>query len=331
MRDPLPGQRSGAMDREYAPRLHSPSGPTRFVSMPDDIPEIPRGLLRAQRPRDAGAPTEAAPAAPAAAVARRRGSEPSVADTARPLAEHFPALFGAWRDQTDRCASRPAIHQRAGSLHQEGARSSCSATPPGPPTCAPGRGRDTHHRPRRPARRRNCRRTPRCWAAVELRWRRAVVEAKKHAGREAAGFAPAPEAPRLSQQAEVSGRFTESDRRAATLGGARSVQPGTSDHPDRSPRPPQPVRPVPRRSRPPHTRRTTGHWPPDDAGSEHHGARTKPRPRRRLGVHMNKARERAGRAADTRTGCRGRARHQRIALRSSEQSPLSKANFRGRG
>ena len=60
-----------------------------------DIPEIPETAPGRTPNATLGAPTEAAPAAPAAAVAPASRPEPSVADTARLLAEHFPALFGA--------------------------------------------------------------------------------------------------------------------------------------------------------------------------------------------------------------------------------------------
>ena len=78
----------GAMDREYAPRLHSPSDrPVLPFSMPD-IPEIPETAPGPTPIATLGAPTEAAPG-PAAAVAPASRPEPSVADTARLLDEHF--------------------------------------------------------------------------------------------------------------------------------------------------------------------------------------------------------------------------------------------------
>jgi len=58
-------------------------------------------------------PIEAAQAAPSVAAAPAPQREPSVADTARLLAEHFPALFGAGVIKPIKLRIQADIHQRA--------------------------------------------------------------------------------------------------------------------------------------------------------------------------------------------------------------------------
>lgn len=295
-----------------------------------DIPEIPETAPGATPNATLGAPTEAAPAAPAAAGAPASRPEPSVADTARLLAEHFPALFGAGVIKPIKLRIQADIHQRAPGVFTKKALSiflqrHTTGTAYLRALVAEGATRiDLDGQPvgEIAAEHRDA-------AAVELERRRAIVEAKKHAGREAARASRHDaRAPRLSQQAEVSQAASQATGERPATRGARSVQPGTSDRPDRSPRPPQPGQ-APRRSRPPQpgVQRATGR--PDDAGSGTPRRPHKPLPERRLGRAHEQGPVNAPAVPLTpEQAAEAEARHQRaLLLRSFEQSPLSKANF----
>ena len=152
-----------------------------------DIPEIPETAPGPTPNATLGAPTEAAPAAPAAAVAPTSRPEPSVADTARLLAEHFPALFGAGVIKPIKLRIHADIHQRAPGVFTKKALSiflqrHTTGTAYLRALVAEGATRtDLDGQPvgEIAAEHRDA-------AAVELERRRAIVEAKKHAAREAA-------------------------------------------------------------------------------------------------------------------------------------------------
>ena len=281
-----------------------------------DIPEIPETAPGATPDATLGAPTSR--------------PEPSVADTARLLAEHFPALFGAGVIKPIKLRIQADIHQRAPGVFTKKALSiflqrHTTGTAYLRALVAEGATRiDLDGQPvgEITAEHRDA-------AGVELERRRAIVEAKKHAGREAARASRHDaRAPRLSQQAEVSQAASQATGERPATRGARSVQPGTSDRPDRSPRPPQPGQ-APRRSRPPQpgVQRATGR--PDDAGSGTPRRPHKPLPERRLGRAHEQGPVNAPAVPLTpEQAAEAEARHQRaLLLRSFEQSPLSKANF----
>ncbi|WP_298826528.1 ProQ/FINO family protein [uncultured Piscinibacter sp.] len=259
-----------------------------------------------------------------------------MADTARLLAMHFPALFGAGVIKPIKLRIQADIHQRAPgvftkkalsiflqryttgtaylrALVAEGAtRSDLDGQPVGEITA--------EHRDA---------------AGVELERRRAIVEAKKQAGREAARASrhdarplrPA-RPPLLSQQAEVSQSASPATGERPATRGARSVQPGTSDRPDRSPRPSQPSQ-AQRRSRPPQpdVQRSSGR--PGDPGSGAPRRPHKPLPERKLArAHEQEPVNAPALPLTPEQAAEAEARHQRaLLLRSFEQSPLSKANF----
>ena len=281
-----------------------------------DIPEIPETAPGATPDATLGAPTSR--------------PEPSVADTARLLAEHFPALFGAGVIKPIKLRIQADIHQRAPGVFTKKALSiflqrHTTGTAYLRALVAAGATRiDLDGQPvgEITAEHRDA-------AGVELERRRAIVEAKKHAGREAARASRHDaRAPRLSQQAEVSQAASQATGERPATRGARSVQPGTSDRPDRSPRPPQPGQ-APRRSRPPQpgVQRATGR--PDDAGSGTPRRPHKPLPERRLGRAHEQGPVNAPAVPLTpEQAAEAEARQQRaLLLRSFEQSPLSKANF----
>ena len=161
-----------------------------------------------------GPSTEAAPAAPAAAGAPAPRPEPSLADTARLLAEHFPALFGAGVIKPIKLRIQVDIHQRAPGVFTKKALSiflqrHTTGTAYLRALVAEGATRiDLDGQPAG-----EIAADHREAAAAELERRRGIVEARKQAAREAA-------------------RASRHD--------ARAVQPGTSDRPDRSARPSRP-------------------------------------------------------------------------------------------
>src|SRR3990167_2953127 len=152
-----------------------------------DIPKIPETASGPTPDATLGTPTESAPAGPAAAVAPAPRPEPSVADTARLLARHFPALFGAGVIQPIKLRIQTDIHQRAPDVFTKKALSiflqrHTTGTAYLRALVAEGATRiDLDGQPvgEVAAEHRDA-------AGVELERRRAIVEAKKHAGREAA-------------------------------------------------------------------------------------------------------------------------------------------------
>ena len=274
-----------------------------------DTPEIPATAPVAAPPATAATPADAGPDAPAAAGAAPPRAEPSVADTARLLAQHFPALFGAGvikplklRIQVDIQQRAPGVFSRKSlslflqrhttgtaylrALVAEGAkRFDLDGQPVG--DIAP------EHRDA---------------AGVELERRRAIVEAKKHAGREAARASrqdarPArPHGPPPPQQAE--GVTSASQPRV------ERPAPGSARRADRPQRPPRPGRPTERGSQVPQR--------PHRAPPERKPAHTQPQEP----IDTPAAPRTPEQAAEA------EARRQRaLLLRSFEQSPLSKANF----
>ncbi|MBX3605810.1 MAG: ProQ/FinO family protein [Piscinibacter sp.] len=301
-----------------------------------DIPKIPETAPGPPLNATLGTPTEAAPAAPAAAVAPASRPELSVANTARLLAQHFPALFGAGVVKPIKLRIQADIHQRAPGVFTKKALSiflqrHTTGTAYLRALVAVGATRiDLDGQPvgEVAAEHRDA-------ASVELERRRAIVEAKKLAEREAARASRhdarplrPPRPPLLSQQAEVSQSASQATSERPATRGARPVQPGTPDRPDRSPRPSQ-SGPAPRRSRPPHPGGQRGPGQPGDPGS---GAPRRPHkrlPERELARANEQEPVNAPALPLTpEQAAEAEARHQRaLLLRSFEQSPLSKANF----
>ncbi len=267
-----------------------------------DIPEIPETAPGPAPHAPLGTPTEVAPAAPEAAGALTPRPGPSLADTARLLAEHFPALFGAGVIKPIKLRIQVDIHQRAPGIFTKKALSiflqrHTTATAYLRALVAEGATRiDLDGQPAGEiaAEHREA-------AGLELERRRAIVEAKKLAGREAA---------RASRQ------------------DARPVPPGSADRPDRSARQSQPGQPL-RRSRPPQPGVQRGPGRPGESGSGAPRRPHKPLPERNPARAQDQ--EPANAPALPRTpeqAAEAEARHQRaLLLRSFEQSPLSKANF----
>jgi sRNA-binding protein len=221
-----------------------------------------------------------------------------VADTARLLAEHFPALFGAGVIKPIKLRIQADIHQRAPGVFTKKALSMflqryTTATAYLRALVAEGAARiDLDGQPAGEiaAEHRDA-------AGLELERRRAIVEAKKLAAREAARAArkdarpprpPRPPAPSQTAAAPQPASHATGERPAAH--GARPAKPGSSDRP-RRPHTPRPERnPARAREQEPSNAPASPLTPEQAAESE--------------------------------------ARRQRaLLLRSFEQSPLSKANF----
>jgi ProP effector len=276
-----------------------------------DTPKIPEAApAPAPHATPLGTPTEEAPAA-AAAPAPRTG--PSVADTARLLSEHFPALFGEGVIKPIKLRIHADIHQRAPGVFAKKTLSiflqrHTTGTAYLKALMAEGATRiDLDGQPAGEVAAEH-----RDAAGVELERRRAIVEARKQAGREAA---------------RASRHDAQSPRPAPR--GAPSVQPGTSDRPQRAPKPSQPS-PAPRRAQPPQARSQRGTGRPGDAASGAQRRPHKPPPPEQKRAHAPEPEPVTApampltpeQAAET------EARRQRaLLLRSFEQSPLSKANF----
>ncbi|HPG81153.1 MAG TPA: ProQ/FINO family protein [Piscinibacter sp.] len=272
-----------------------------------DIPEIPEtapGLAPNETPRT---PTEAAPAGLAAASR----PEPGAADTARLLAQHFPALFGAGVIKPIKLRIQSDIHERAPGVFTKKALSIflqryTTATAYLRALVAEGATRsDLDGQPASEiaAEHRDA-------AGLELERRRAIVEARRLAGRQEARASrqdarpPRPLRPQVpSQQAAVSQPASQATGERAATRGTRSMQPGSSDPPDRSARPSRPSQ-APRRPHKPQPERN----PARAQGQERMNAPALPPTPEQL--------------------AQAEARQQRaLLLRSFEQSPLSKANF----
>ncbi|WP_341890682.1 ProQ/FINO family protein [Variovorax sp. YR752] len=259
-----------------------------------------------------------------------------MADTARLLAEHFPALFGAGVIKPIKLRIQADIHQRAPGVFTKKALSMflqrhTTGTAYLRALVAEGATRiDLDGQPAGEiaAEHRDA-------AGVELERRRAIVEAKKHAGREAARASRhdarplrPPRPPLPSQQAEVSQPASQATGERPATRGARAVQPGTSDRPDRSARPSQPGQ-AQRRSRPPQPGAQRGPGRPGDAGSGASRRPHKPLPERNLAsAHEQEPVNAPALPLTPEQAAEAEARRQRaLLLRSFEQSPLSKANF----
>jgi ProP effector len=261
-------------------------------------------------------PTEAPPAAPVAAGAQAPRPEPSVADTARLLAQHFPALFGAGVIKPIKLRIQVDIHQRAPGVFTKKALSiflqrHTTGTAYLRALVAEGAKRiDLDGQPvgEISAEHRDA-------AGVELERRRAIVEARKLAEREAARASRddaralrAPRPPLPSQPVEASQSASKAPGERPATRGARPVRPGTSDRPDHSP--------------------TSSR--PGNTGSDASRRPRKPRPPERKHV-LPREHEPGNAPALQLTSeemAEAKARHQRaLLLRSFEQSPLSKANF----
>jgi sRNA-binding protein len=254
-----------------------------------DTPEIPETAPVTVPDATPGTPAEVVPAAVAAASP----PEPGVADTARQLGEHFPALFGAGVIKPIKLRIQADIHQRAPGAFTKKALSVflhryTTTTAYLRALVAEGATRiDLDGQPAG-----DIAAEHRDAAGVELERRRAIVEAKRLAGREAA---------RASRPDTRPPRPPQPPRPATQR--ARPDRPGASDRPDRAARPSRPGQ-APRR--------------PEKPLPERNAAREQERERVNTPA-LPLSPEQAAEAA---------ARQQRaLLLRSFEQSPLSKANF----
>ena len=254
-----------------------------------DTPEIPETAPVTVPDATPGTPTEAVPASATAASP----PEPGVADTARQLGEHFPALFGAGVIKPIKLRIQADIHQRAPGAFTKKALSvflhrHTTTTAYLRALVAEGATRiDLDGQPAG-----DIAAEHRDAAGAELERRRAIVEAKRLAGREAA---------RASRPDARPPRPPQPPRPATQR--ARPDRPGASDRPDRPARPSRPG-PKPRR--------------PEKPLPERNAARAQEQERVNTPA-LPLSPEQAAEAA---------ARQQRaLLLRSFEQSPLSKANF----
>jgi ProP effector len=157
---------------------------------------------------------------------------------------------------------------------------------------------------------------------VELERRRAIVQARKHAEREAAR---ASRRPSPSQQAEVSPSAAEATGERPATRGARPMRPRNSDRTDRAAMSPQPGQ----AQRPPQPGGHPTRGRPRDTGS---GAPRRPRdPQpegKRAVAHQHEPVNAPALPLTSEQAAEAHARQQRaLLLRSFEQSPLSKANF----
>jgi sRNA-binding protein len=270
-----------------------------------------------------GTPTEALPTAPAAAGAPTPRPGPSLADTARLLAEHFPALFGAGVAKPIKLRIQADINRRAPGVFTKKALSvflqrHTTRTAYLRALVAEGATRiDLDGQPvgEIAAEHRDA-------AGVELERRRALVEARKHAEREAAR---ASRPPLPSQQTEVSQSASEATGGRPATRGARPVHPGTSDRPDRSAM----SRPPGQAQRPPRPGVQQKRGRPGDTGTGAPPRPRKPRPEQKpVGAHEREPANAPTLPLTSEQATEAKARHQRaLLLHSFEQSPLSKANF----
>lgn len=297
-----------------------------------DIPDLPETVPAPAPHATPDTPTEVPAAAPAATPPPESG----VADTARLLASHFPALFGAGVIKPIKLRIQVDIQQRApgvfskkalsmflqryttttaylrGLVAEGAARSDLDGQPAGEIAA--------EHRDA---------------AGSELERRRAIVDAKKLAGREAARASrqearppQPPRSPSPPRQPAASRPGSQAPAERDGAGGDRSAQSHAAGRPDRAPRSPRPD-PAPGRTPgvPSDTPRGAGRTANTGPGAAR-GAH-KPMPER------NRAgdRERGPMAPPAppmtqEEAAEREARHQRaLLLRSFEQSPLSKANF----
>lgn len=294
-----------------------------------DIPEIPETVPGPTPPATLETPTEAAPVAPEVPVAPMSRPEPSVADTARLLAQHFPALFGAGVVKPIKLRIQADIHHRAPGVFTKKALSiflqrHTTATAYLRALVVEGATRtDLDGQPvgEIAAEHREA-------AGVELERRRAIVEAKKQAGREAARTSRHEARPLRPPRPPLPSPPTEGPPSASPATDERPARRDARDRSDRSPRPSQPG-PAPRRSRPPQGGGPRGPGRPGDAGS---GAPQRPRAPQPERQPPRAREQEPGKAPalplTPEQAAEAEARRQRaLLLRSFEQSTLSKANF----
>jgi ProP effector len=294
---------------------------------PETAPETAPGPTPDATPQT---PAGTDPAAPVAAAAPAPRPDPSVGDTARLLAQHFPALFGAGVIKPIKLRIQADIHQRAPGVFTRKALSvflqrHTTATAYLRALVAEGATRtDLDGQPAG-----DIAAEHRDAARVELDRRRAIVDAKRQAGRERARASRQDARPPQpgSEQAEGSQSASPATRERPATRGAPSV-PGTSNRPDRSPRPSQPEQ-ARRRARTPRPGAPRDPARPGDAGPLAPRHPHKPRPERKLAGARDPGPVNAAATPQTPAqAAEAEARRQRaLLLRSFEQSPLSKANF----
>lgn len=287
-----------------------------------------------------GTPTDPARAAPAAAAAPEQRRDPSIGETARLLAEHFPALFGAGVVKPIKLRIQADIHLRAPGVFTKKAlgiflQRHTTATAYLRALVAEGAARiDLDGQPAGEiaAEHREA-------AGVELERRRAIVEAKRQAGREAARAARQdtrpqhpPRPPRPAPQAEMSQSDAPSTGERPATGGARSAQPATTGRPDRSARPTHPGQ-APRRAGLPRPGPQRGTGRPGETGSgaprrSHKPVAERNPPRAHEQAHPHAPTTAPAVPLTPEQAAEAEVRRQRaLLLRSFEQSTLSKANF----
>jgi ProP effector len=285
-----------------------------------DIPKTSEPVLGTTPDATPNTPAQAAPPAPEVAVASAPRPEPGVADTGRLLATHFPALFGAGVIKPIKLRIQADIHQRAPGVFTKKALSfflqrHTTRTAYLRALVAEGATRvdlDGHPAGEISAEHRDA-------AGVELERRLVLVEARKHAEREAARASQGPtHPPRRSGQAEMSQAASQ----------APGERPATADRPDRSTKPSQRGQAASPRSRPPRPSAPRGPGRPGDAGS---GAQRRPHgptPERLVGAREQEPAHARAPHMTPEQAAEAEERHRRaLLLRSFEQSPLSKANF----
>jgi ProP effector len=295
-----------------------------------DIPKISEPVLGTTPDATLNTPAQAAHPAPEAAAAPATRPEPSVADTGRLLATHFPALFGAGVIKPIKLRIQADIHQRAPGVFTKKALSfflqrHTTRTAYLRALVVEGATRvdlDGHPAGEISAEHRDA-------AGVELERRRVLVEARKRAEREAARASHGPtHPPRRSEQVEVSQATSQAAGERPATRVTRSAQPATVDRPDRSTKPSQ-RGPASPRSRPPRpgAQRGPGNKPGDAAS----GAQRRPRgplPERLIGARQQESENAHTPHMTPEQSAEAEERQRRaLLLRRFEQSPLSKANF----
>ncbi|MBX3620025.1 MAG: ProQ/FinO family protein [Rhizobacter sp.] len=282
-----------------------------------DTPKIPETAPGPTPPATSDAPSETAAAAPAAAVAPAPRPQPSVADTARLLSEHFPALFGAGVIKPIKLRIQADIHQRAPGVFTKKALSlflqrHTTGTAYLRALVAEGATRtDLDGQPAG-----DIAAEHRDAAAAELERRRAIVEARKQAGREAARASRRdahpprpprpPQPPADSQSAEAAQAAVHAAGKRPATRDARTAPPDGPARRDRAARPPRPGQ-APRR-------------PPQPLPTRARVGAREQAPVNSPALPLTPVTPEQAAEAEAR-------RQRALLLRSFEQSPLSKANF----
>ncbi|HEY0818174.1 MAG TPA: ProQ/FINO family protein [Rhizobacter sp.] len=284
-----------------------------------DIPKNPEPASGTTPDATLNTPAQATHPASGVTVASAPRSEPSVADTGRLLATHFPALFGAGVIKPIKLRIQADIDQRAPGVFTKKALSfflqrHTTRTAYLRALVAEGATRvdlDGHPAGEISAEHRDA-------ARVELERRRALVEARKRAEREAARASRGPtQPPRRSEPAEASPA-------ASQAGGER---PATVGRPDRSTKPSQRGQASPR-SRPPGSGAQRGPGKPGDAHAGSQRRPQRPLPERHVDARgQEPAKARAQHMTPEQVAEADGRQQRALLLRSFEQSPLSKANF----